>query len=76
MMANPDEIKRRFTYLPPTDVTRPKHEAVNAETLALAHSLDELLPEGREKALALTALQEVRLWSNAAIATCTPKAGG
>lgn len=68
-MANPDEITRRFTFQPPTDETRPKHETVNALTLELAHRLDELLPEGREKALALTSLQETRAWANTAIAT-------
>lgn len=68
-MANPDEITRRFTFQPPTEETRPKHEAVNALMLATAHALDELLPEGREKALALTSLQETRAWANTAIAT-------
>lgn len=72
-MANPTEINRRFTYRAPNDETRPKHEAVDDMARSVAHALDELLPEGREKVLALTALQEVRMWSNAAIATAAPE---
>lgn len=68
-MADPDEIRRRFTYVAPTDETRPKHERVNESTLALALELDELLPDGREKALAITALEEVKMRANQAIAT-------
>lgn len=69
-MATPSpEILRRFTFQPPTDITRPKHEAINALFLDMAAQLDEILPEGREKALALTELQDARHWSNCAIAT-------
>ncbi len=69
VMSNPAEIDRRFTYHAPTETTRPKHEQVNRLTLELAHQLDELLPEGHEKACALTHLQDCRMWANAAIAT-------
>lgn len=68
-MPNSNEIARRFTYSPPTDETRPKHEQLNQLFLDLAHDLDEILPESREKALALTSLQETRMWANATIAT-------
>lgn len=68
-MSNPSEIIRRFTYRAPSDITRPLHEQVNELTLTLAHKLDELLPDGREKDLALTALEDVRMRSNQAIAT-------
>ncbi len=73
-MANPDEINRRFTYVAPNDETRPKHEEVNALTTELAHKLDELLPDGREKSLAITALEEVKMRANQAIATAKPSA--
>jgi len=68
-MPNVIEINRRFTYQPQTEITKPMFERINAEMLVLAHHLDNVLPEGREKALALTALQEAKMWSNAAIAT-------
>jgi hypothetical protein len=72
-VPNPKEIDRRFTYHAPTDVTKPMHEDVDALTRELAHKLDELLPEGREKSLALAHLQDCRMWSNAAIATSEPE---
>jgi hypothetical protein len=63
------EMLRRFTYVAPDEDARTKHADVNASTLQLAAHLEELLPPGRETALALTALQECRMWANAAIAT-------
>jgi hypothetical protein len=72
-MPNPTEIDRRFTYRAPNDETRPKHEAVDDMMRSIAHALDELLPDGREKSLALTALEEVRMRANQAIATAPPE---
>lgn len=72
-MSDPTEIDRRFTFRAPTDETRPKHEAVNSLMLVVAHELDRLLPDGREKALAITALEEVRMRANQAIATQRPR---
>jgi hypothetical protein len=34
----------------------------------LAHAMNDLLPESREKSLALTALEESLMWANACIA--------
>lgn len=70
-MPNPTEIERRFTYAAPDTEAKALHEHVNVETKVLAHKLDHCLPEGREKSLALTALQEARMWANAAIATAS-----
>ncbi len=61
-MPNHDEIERRFTHHTHDD------PAVTRVTLEAAQVLDAMLPDGREKALALTALQECRMWANAAIA--------
>jgi len=68
-MPNPQEIDRRFTYNKPDAETAAIHEKLNELFKDLAHDLDEILPESREKALALTALQETRMWANATIAT-------
>jgi hypothetical protein len=68
-MPNAPEIERRFTYSAPDAEKKAIHEHVDVETKILAHKLDHCLPEGREKSLALTALQEARMWANAAIAT-------
>lgn len=68
-MPNPTEINRRFLYRPSNDTTAPLHVEVNGLFLELAHTLDNMLPEGREKAMALTELQATRMWAHAAIAT-------
>lgn len=62
------ELRERFGFHPATEETIPMHEEVRGLCLELARSLNELLPESREKSLAMTALQEAAMWSNAAVA--------
>jgi hypothetical protein len=63
-----EDLKNRFTYHNPSEENKLKHARVNETLLAVAEDFDELLPNGREKALVLTKLEEARFWSNAAIA--------
>lgn len=63
-----DNLDNRFTFHPATPTTGPHHDTVRGRCLKLAHELDALLPESREKSLAITKLEEVMMWSNAAIA--------
>jgi hypothetical protein len=64
-----ENMEIRFKYHPPRDEkTKQTHELVRAEFLALANKLDDLLPEGREKSLVLTKLEEAMMWANASIA--------
>lgn len=63
------DLAHRFAYHPPRDADRiAAHEAVRAICGAAAASLDEVLPEGREKALVFTNLEQSMFWANAAIA--------
>ena len=63
------DIENRFSYHPATTPERVgAHESVRAECKSLAHQIDVLVPDGRHKALALTALEEAMHWANAAIA--------
>ena len=63
------EVTRRFAFHPAdTDEKRQRHETVRDAFREFAADLDAFLPECREKALALTALQESMMWSNAAVA--------
>lgn len=68
-----DAITTRFEYHPPhaaddPDATIAAHESVRFDCRELALALHDLLPESREKSLALTAVQETMMWANAAIA--------
>lgn len=64
-----EEIDNRFRYHPPRncDVVQ-AHEQVRDMVRWVAGRFDEELPGGREKALAITKLEEALFWANAAIA--------
>lgn len=67
------ELEGRFRYHPPKTASRvKKHEAVTERTLALAKELRDICPNGRNLAIALTALEEVRMRANAALACDSP----
>ena len=64
------DIANRFTYHPPVaENDQPaRYERIRAEGRKLAHLLDELVPDSREKSLAITHLEETVMWANAGIA--------
>ncbi|QFG08855.1 hypothetical protein PBI_MALAGASYROSE_5 [Mycobacterium phage MalagasyRose] len=67
------DIEHRFSYHPATtDERRAQHEAVRDACKRLAHALDRLVPVGRQKSLALTAVEEAMHWANAAVACEVP----
>lgn len=71
-----DELRNRFFYHPPRDQAAiDAHAQVSDLTFALACRLTRLCPNGRNLSIALTALEEVRMRANAAIACDTPREG-
>lgn len=58
-------------YRKPTATTIPRYEQIQAKTKELADLIFNLCPASREKSKALTDLQGVRMWANAAIAIHT-----
>lgn len=63
------DVEERFgAYRKPTEKTIPKFKALQQKALEMAHLIDELCPNCREKSTALTKLQEAKMQANAAIA--------
>lgn len=67
-MIGPVEIERRLGYHPATAETGPRFDKTRRDAITLASVWDQELPDGREKSLALTALQEALMWANASVA--------
>ena len=66
---DPADIEHRFAFHPATsEEKRDEHTSARQACRRLADELNAKLPPGREKAVAMTKLEEVMFWSNAAIA--------
>lgn len=67
---DPQEIAARFALIKtPADSPAPQAMAqLRGEAEDLAHRINDLVPEGREKSTALTKLEEVLFWANRGIA--------
>jgi hypothetical protein len=64
-----DELNWRFQYHPPTsEETIDKHTYIREWCNKLARGIFWNVPEGREKSLAITKVEEAMFWANAAIA--------
>lgn len=62
------DLRRRFTYHPPTAGQPERYERLRAGGLELARLIDGDCPDSREKSLAITHLEQAVMWANAAIA--------
>ena len=66
---NEKKLEWDFGYhKPETTEKENQHELIRSQCLFLARQINDLLPDCREKSLAITKLEEVVFWSNAAIA--------
>lgn len=63
-----DDIERRFTHHPPDEARATEHVWAREILKDAAAQLSGGLPDGREKSLVLTKLEEAMFWANAAIA--------
>jgi len=62
------QFENNFTYHAPKEGQGAKYELIRGEAKKLAYLLDENCPKSRELSLAITHLEEVVFWGNAAIA--------
>lgn len=68
-MKPPLTLPERFGYYrPQSEEVAAKFPTIRGACLELAELIDETVEDGREKALALTKLEEVMFWANASIA--------
>lgn len=65
----PDDIAHRFAFhAATTDEKRDAHTSIRQACRRLADQLNEQIPEGREKSLAITHVETAMMWANAALA--------
>lgn len=62
-----------LAYRPPTEEDKAHLAALQAGWLAMEILINEHVPAGRERALAITRLQECRMWSNAGLLLSKPE---
>ncbi|KHF33372.1 hypothetical protein CM49_04320 [Paenibacillus sp. P1XP2] len=62
------QIDNNFRYHAPKEGQPEKYEAIRSRAKGLAVLIDELVPNSREKSLAMTNLEQAMFWANAAIA--------
>ena len=71
-MLSQEEIENRVGFHKATiegeNATLPKHAALREAFTGFMQYLDDVLPEGRHKSLALTQLEDSSMWSHKAIA--------
>ena len=66
------DIEHRLSHHAPPNAERiAQHDAVRDACKRLAHALDRIVPPGRHKALAQTAVEEAMHWATAAVACQT-----
>lgn len=62
------EIENKFTYHAPKPGQPERYKALRDDFKALAYRIMAECPDSRERALALTHLENSNMWANAAIA--------
>jgi hypothetical protein len=68
VQAELDEWANRMGYHKANETTLPRHRELRQDYLHLAEMVLRKVPASRERALALTALQESLMWANAGVA--------
>lgn len=66
-MINP-QIENNFKYHSPQPGQPEIYQEIREKAKELAYLIDEKVPNSREKALAMTKLEEAVMWANAAVA--------
>lgn len=62
------DLCNRFTYHPPKEGQPEDYVDIRDNGLAFARLINSICPDSREKSSAISRLEEVVMWANAAIA--------
>jgi len=65
---NEENVEQVLTYQPPSSDQIERFGLLRQAFISCAITIMENVPEGRERSLALTKIQECRMWANAGIA--------
>ena len=68
MSLSSEEIVNRVTYHAPSVEGVEKHAALSGNFIDLMHKIDALVPDGREKSIVFTKLEEAKMWASAGVA--------
>jgi len=63
-----------FGFHPATDNSRDQHSGLRKKFIDFVNDLDSVLPDGREKALVKTNIEQAAMWAHKAIALTDPLA--
>lgn len=63
-----EQIEKAFTYYTPKEGQPAVYTALRDKAKELALHFNDVVPNSREKSLAVTKLEEAVMWANAAIA--------
>ena len=68
MKSMNETIENNFSYHTPKHGQPEKYEQLRDKAKELAYLMSEVCPNSRERALAMTKLEECSMWANASIA--------
>lgn len=68
MPVSEEQIVDRVTYHAPSAAGVERHKRLSDATAALMRVIEEVVPEGREKALAFTNIEQAKMWASAGVA--------
>lgn len=71
-MERRDLINRFAYHKPSSPAVADLHQRIRTLHLDLALEINDSIPDGREKSVVMTKLEESMMWSNAGIARCQP----
>ena len=68
MHEEDEKIENNFMYHAPKEGQQEKYAKLREQGKVLAYLIKDLVPDGREKSLAMTKTEEAIMWANAGIA--------